>query len=214
MKIYSYVVRYDDGAAPNPFWGYCTLAICKPVIRRVAKIGDWVIGTGSKENVGNERLVYAMKVTEIMRLEDYGSSKRFTMKIPVGKEGIASLGDNIYYVDEEGVVRQRFPSVHSYADRENPKTQSHDLSGKNVLISQSGDFYYFGRDAPEIPKSLLCLVKKGPAHKSNFPREVINAFVKWIQAENPGVNGDPYGYVIYGKKCNGTRNIRPCMHKH
>ena len=45
--IYSYVLRTDDGAAPNPLWGTCTLTICKPVIRRTAKVGDWVIGVGS-----------------------------------------------------------------------------------------------------------------------------------------------------------------------
>jgi Nucleotide modification associated domain 2 len=30
MKVYSYVVRCDTGFAPNPFWGYCTLAACTP----------------------------------------------------------------------------------------------------------------------------------------------------------------------------------------
>jgi len=38
--LYSYTVRYDDGAAPNPFNGMCTLAICKPAIRRTAAPGD------------------------------------------------------------------------------------------------------------------------------------------------------------------------------
>ena len=41
-RIHSYVVRYDSGFAPNPFYGYCTLATCKPNIRRSADIGDWV----------------------------------------------------------------------------------------------------------------------------------------------------------------------------
>ena len=44
-NLFSYVLRYDDGAAPNPFWGTCTLAICKPAIRRKANLGDWVVGT-------------------------------------------------------------------------------------------------------------------------------------------------------------------------
>jgi hypothetical protein len=41
-RIYSYVVRYDSGFAPNPFYGYCTLATCKPDIRRGAEVGDLV----------------------------------------------------------------------------------------------------------------------------------------------------------------------------
>ena len=52
--LYSYTIPYDDGAAPNPYWGVLTLAICKPVIRRTAEIGDWVVGTGSKQSpIGN-----------------------------------------------------------------------------------------------------------------------------------------------------------------
>ena len=29
-RLCSYVVRHDKGLAPNPFWGYCTLAVCTP----------------------------------------------------------------------------------------------------------------------------------------------------------------------------------------
>jgi hypothetical protein len=40
-------VARDYGFAPNPFFGVCTLATCKPKIRKAAAIGDWVVGTGS-----------------------------------------------------------------------------------------------------------------------------------------------------------------------
>ena len=46
MRIFSYALRYDDGAAPNPFWGICTLAIRKPSIRLAAEVEDWIIGLG------------------------------------------------------------------------------------------------------------------------------------------------------------------------
>ena len=46
MKIYSYIVKRDYGFAPNPFYGYCTLATCKPVIRKHAEIGDIIVGIG------------------------------------------------------------------------------------------------------------------------------------------------------------------------
>lgn len=48
LTLYTYCIPYDDGVAPNPLWGICTLVICKPGIRRVAKKGDWVVGTVSK----------------------------------------------------------------------------------------------------------------------------------------------------------------------
>jgi hypothetical protein len=47
-SLYSYVVRSDSGFAPNPFGEYCTLACCKPQIRKRARVGDWIVGCGSK----------------------------------------------------------------------------------------------------------------------------------------------------------------------
>jgi hypothetical protein len=108
MRLFSYVLRHDSGFAPNPFWGYCTLACCKPVIRRVAEVGDWIVGTGSVENVGTNKLIYAMKVTEKLTFEQYSLDPRFRNKIP--REGlIEERGDNIYYVDESGRIKQRHP---------------------------------------------------------------------------------------------------------
>ena len=77
-KLYSYILRIDDGAAPNPFWNVCTFTVCKPAIRRTAKIGDWIIGTGSKNsncNDGNthdlsDSVVYAMRVSNKMTLAE------------------------------------------------------------------------------------------------------------------------------------------------
>ena len=39
MTLYSYIVAYDGGSAPNPFHEFCTLAICKPGMRRTAEKG-------------------------------------------------------------------------------------------------------------------------------------------------------------------------------
>ena len=62
MKIYSYIVNHDTGFAPNPFYGYCTLANCKPKIRKTAEIGDLIFGLSCKAR--NNYLIYAMKVME------------------------------------------------------------------------------------------------------------------------------------------------------
>ena len=37
MTLFSYVIEHDLGFAPNPFHGVCTLACCKPQIRKIAK---------------------------------------------------------------------------------------------------------------------------------------------------------------------------------
>ena len=37
VKLMAYIVRHDSGFSPNPFGGVCTLACCKPAIRRSAE---------------------------------------------------------------------------------------------------------------------------------------------------------------------------------
>lgn len=76
-RLLTYTIPIDDGAAPNPFRGMCTLAICKPGIRRVAGKGDWVAGLGSKKAPSGDlskHLVYAMRVEEVLSLEEYDST--------------------------------------------------------------------------------------------------------------------------------------------
>ena len=60
-RLFSYKVAHDGGSAPNPFNDLCTLAICKPAIRRVAKKGDVILGLGCGEEE-ESRIVYCMVV--------------------------------------------------------------------------------------------------------------------------------------------------------
>ncbi|HYJ82411.1 MAG TPA: hypothetical protein VEW26_06150, partial [Allosphingosinicella sp.] len=43
-RLYRYIMTSDDGIAPCIDGGLITLATCKPVVRRVARPGDWVMG--------------------------------------------------------------------------------------------------------------------------------------------------------------------------
>ena len=99
-RIYSYVVRYDRGFAPNPFYGYCTLARCKPDIRRSAEVGDWVVGSASNDRSIRRggHLVYAMRVTETTTFDGYAKDARFEAKTPfrLGSRK-QNCGDNIYF---------------------------------------------------------------------------------------------------------------------
>ena len=108
MKLYSYCIPCDDGAAPNPYWGICTLAICKPAIRRTVSIGDWVVATGAKNVEGTDysnMLVYAMLVTEKMTLQEYDEFCRakYPKKVPDwdDRDHRRRLGDCIYEVIPE-----------------------------------------------------------------------------------------------------------------
>ena len=50
--FFMYVVKVDSGFAPNPVGGLCTLACCKPTIRKTANVGDWIIGTTPSPDSG------------------------------------------------------------------------------------------------------------------------------------------------------------------
>src|SRR5262245_55608098 len=99
-RIHSYVVRFDSGFAPNPFYGLCTLATCKPDIRRSADIGDWIVGSGSADRSVRRGgyLVYAMRVTDTKTFRAYDADPRFESKKPYRRGSRKqSCGDNIYY---------------------------------------------------------------------------------------------------------------------
>ena len=83
-RLHSYIVARDFGFAPNPFFGYCTLATCMVYIREGAEVGDWVAGTGSgRKSVQREGyLVFAMRVEEILTFDEYWSDPRFRVKRP------------------------------------------------------------------------------------------------------------------------------------
>lgn len=155
-RIHSYVVRYDSGFAPNPFYGYCTLATCKPAIRRSADVGDWVVGSGSNDRSVQRggHLVYAMRVTEAMTFGEYDRDPRFESKKPYRNGSRKqSCGDNIYFRAAAGVAWQQRDSFHSHPDGSlNPDHVARDTSVNRVLISN--DFVYFGGEGPELPNEL------------------------------------------------------------
>ena len=148
--LYSYTIPIDDGAAPNPFHGLCTLAICKPAIRRNAEIGDWVVGLGSKRAPSGDlsgKVVHAMKITEVVSIRKYDqmAKERWAFRLPniSSKDLTARLGDCLYDYSS-GSPKQR-PGVHG------PINMKTDLGGDNVLISNH--FYYFGSNARPLKKN-------------------------------------------------------------
>ncbi len=179
MKLYSYCLRYDNGAAPNPFWGICTLVICKPKIRQSAEIGDWIVGTGSaNSDVGNlaGKLVYAMQVTAKMTMRDYDDfcQKNYPNKLPrwrAKEDYRLRLGDCIYDYSNGDNPKLRL-SVHK---EENQQT---DMGGKYALISDQ--FYYFGDNSRQLPEALLGIVRNSPGHRSDANEPFIESFLQWL----------------------------------
>lgn len=197
MNVYSYILASDTGFAPNPFWGYCTLACCKPMIRRTASVGDWIVGLTPK-HLGH-RIAYAMKVSEKITVADYWRDKRFREKRPKmrRKDVVLRCGDNIYKPIPGGKFQQKH-SRHSNKDgSENTTRKKRDLGGEYVLVSKT--FSYFGVTAKELPNE-FDEITPGRGHrrfeydntaiKKGADRMVVK-LIKHLEKLPKGIKGNP-----------------------
>ena len=186
MKVFSYVVVSDSGFAPNPFHGKCTLASCKPMIRRSAKSGDLIVGMSSR----CERVVYAMRVGSVLGFDAYWSHPLALAKRPVMTTNKVRdrRGDNFYEPLPAGGFRQH-PSLHTNEDgTENEKHLRRDLGGEHVLVGER--FAYFGKDGPPLPSELTFL-RTGRGHRCKFTEEQVRAVADWFERLPQGVLGRP-----------------------
>ncbi len=202
QSLYSYVVRYDSGFAPNPYGGYCTLATCKPGIRKTAQIGDWLLGTGSSSQQVKRggHIVYAMRVQEALPTADYWNDLRFQRKKPIFPGSWKqACGDNIYQPLPDGSWHQ-LNSYHSQDDG-SPKAEhiARDTAVQRILVSE--DFIYFGAEGPLLPSPF----REGGANdvlksKRGYSRiqddQTIEEFEAWIASlQMHGVQGQPWDWV-------------------
>lgn len=189
MKIYVYTLAHDTGFAPNPFHGYCTLACCKPQIRKRAVKGDWVLGITPK-GLGH-KLAYYMLVDEVLPFATYFEDARFFPKQPpwpdAGRPVLEKCGDNIYQPLGPGRFRQ-LPSMHSDGAQEDRGQKEHDLSGEQVLIAKT--FGYFGRDAVDLDPSLGFMVP-GRYLRCRFSETEVNKILAFVTRQPRGRRGPP-----------------------
>lgn len=186
IRLFSYKMTHDTGFAPNPFGCFLTLATCKPLIRKHKKIGDWIAGFTSKklnnDNVGEERLVYLMKVTEKLTFADYWEKYKQKRPDKDSDDLINLAGDNIY----KPIGNGQFEQIKN--DHHNEKHQERDLSGKYVLISD--DFYYFGSEPLTIePNDRRPNIPRGQAAHGALTKDQERAkkFIEYVKKNIAGV---------------------------
>lgn len=185
MRLCTYTVTHDHGLAPNPFWGYCTVAVCAPNYLGIRLApGDWLVGLTPR--VRGNRLLYAMELSEVLHFDDYFHDQRFQEKKPVMNGSWQRLrGDNIYYRDECGEW-QRLPS--HFHQKEKKIRQ--DLRNPFAFIAEH--FYYFGENAIELLPPFADLVV-GRGIKCKHDPDLVGNFLTWLQANHePGIHGEPY----------------------
>ncbi len=178
MRLFSYCVHLDTGSSPNPYGDYCTLALTKPVIRRLAQVGDWIVGLASPQSKlknASRRVIYAMKVSQVLTLEEYDLFCRQECSVKIPRRPTKNyedfVGDCVYEFKADGDVAQRM-SVH------NDENIEYDLAGIHALVSDH--FVYFGSQAPELPESLYKIIKKGHGHQLDKNKAYVEDFVEFI----------------------------------
>ncbi len=195
--VYAYIIARDYGFAPNPFSGYCTLAACKPRIRKLAKIGDWVVGCGSNAQSSKckNSIVYAMQVSEKLSFDEYWNDPRFENKKPImNGSTMLKYGDNIYHHLPEATDFIQEDSHHSHPRGErNYANYKRDTQTDAVLIAEK--YWYWGALAVVLPPQLnrLCQVKRNH-RKFTDPDDtiIINQLEQWLgEQADSGYIGKP-----------------------
>lgn len=198
MSIYAYKITRDYGFAPNPFGEYCSLACCKPHIRKKAVVDDWIIGTGAIENGLLNHLIFLMKVTEKLTFQEYWDDKRFNYKKPILNGSLKQIhGDNIYYNQDK--IWYQLDSHHSFYEGElNEKNLKQDLSGEYVLISDC--FVYLGDQFLKIPDEFIeiCPTTKHRDYITIKNDKLAEEFISVILNKyNTGLIGKPINWKEY-----------------
>lgn len=191
--IRSYKMTDDTGFAPNPYHNYLTLATCKAGIRNVAKVDDTIIGftshTLNRDPVGNERIVFVMRVNYILTHDEYFNHQQFQIKKYRKGDWSNLVGDNIYFL-KNGVYEKTQSLFHN-----DEKEIYEDLKSDKVLISD--DFYYFGAAPIKIPEELkinvpIAVTKYGVITNE---KEIESKLWKHLQSEfhQSGIISKPFG---------------------
>lgn len=201
MAYFSYKIEHDFGLAPNPFGGFCTLAVCKPTIRnnKNLRMGDWIIGTGSVKLKRLHQLIFAMQIEEKITFNQYWEDARFQYKKPVINGSLVQMyGDNFYHQIPKTKKWIQENSAHSLQGGiPNQKHLKKDTGGMYVLISKT--FYYFGDHSIKIPERFIEVCSEGRSMKGpSIPTQLADQFVSWLQKKHEiGIHGDPINWHEY-----------------
>ncbi len=172
MDLFTYIISTDSGFAPNPFWGVCTLALCKPQIRLYARVGDWVAGFASK--VRGNGLIYAMEITEKMTLGEYFEFARANLpgKVPKVryKDRREWLGDAQYDFSTDPPTQLN--------GRHKPEHRRRDLNGRFVLLSRN--YLYFGNQTVKVPERLAEVIPNTQGHRVRANEPFKESFLNWL----------------------------------
>lgn len=187
-RLFFYKLTVDDGGAPCVQDGVLSLAICKPMIRRVAEEGDIVIGFAANSLYPDNRLIYVARVTAKLPNGDYFRSAKY-----------ADRGDCIYeWRDGRFVVRPDALYHGSLGDLVHDLGQHPGYPKADTLLSRQ--FCYFGASGSDAYKTSFPLVAAavealGRGHRTHHDPALaaeLHRMAKWSHAlDGARIQGEP-----------------------
>jgi Nucleotide modification associated domain 2 len=187
----------DNLGAPHVADGLLSLAICKPMIRRGAQVGDYIFGFAGVA-LGAGRLIYAAVVTEVFVREDY-----YTKHDNRG-DAISGWENGDFFLKEDALYHSDGTGQSSDVGN------APDFNNARVLVSD--DFRYFGKNgncsyASACPKLVERLAALGPGHRVHHSPELWNelqALKERLWKGTPTFTNDASGPVpTLGRPCGG-----------
>jgi hypothetical protein len=173
----------DTGLAPNPFWGWCTLAVCTPN-RQGARLsaGDLIAGFLPKDR--DYKLLYVMEVEERLHMNDYYKDSRFVAKRPdLRGDWKGRCGDNFYHQRPDGSwiqERNRFHIGPAYLRKDT----------RRPFVFAGRRFWYYGANALPLPKEFQPLAGGRGIRVGHEPALVMR-FRTWMERQPRGIHGMP-----------------------
>lgn len=165
-RIYRYIQTHDSGMAPCPDGRQITLATCKPVIRRVARPGDWVIGfrPGSLER---GLVLWAGRVESKLSHGEY--QRRHTRR-----------SDAVYREAKDGHYERLSPHYHpSQAEMDRDVREP-------VLVFEKAASVYLNGQPALLPPHLFHLAAAGRGHRvREAGSEELAELVRWLAEITP-----------------------------
>lgn len=197
MVTRTYRLDHDLGFAPNPFFGWCSLACCMGPIREHARLNDIVIGMAGSDRRGlgryHPQIIYWMRVDLTLSFDQYWNDPRFVRKRPqIPGPKMSMVGDRTYRHEDDSSDWSFDTSMHYVASA--PQTDGghvvRDTKVDRVLLSQH--YTYWGKSGPVVPDHLLPLFPVRRGQRCSRDAALLAQLHDLIGLNRPlGLEGEP-----------------------
>ena len=103
--LHCYLIKHDTGPAPAVFEDVLTLAVCKPLIRKIVSPGDAVIVYApGKMSDSKGRVVYVFGVDSVVKIDEYMDVTPTRPDHIYSKEAGHSMSDLCAFIDQLSLV--------------------------------------------------------------------------------------------------------------